>query len=185
MQCTLLRLFKYHARRAFLNLLPAEVYCCGFQFLILIFFVAGCSTPMAGLQPQYPPFEKSIFSRWGNFVEVDSLQPTLRWQPFSPPQDRTVTTAGMLTQIEGITYELRIWKTKAGMYGDEVYARDGMKLPYHKLEEPLEPSTRYLWSVRAHFLLDGHPRTIEWGIAGSLVREETVPNPSCYRFVTP
>ena len=113
MQCTLLRLFKYHARRAFLNLLPAEICCCGFQFLVLIFFLAGCSTPMAGLQPQYPPFEKSTFSRWGNFVEVDSLQPTLRWQPFPRPQDRAVTTAGMLTQIEGITYELRIWKTKA------------------------------------------------------------------------
>ncbi len=185
MPCTLLRLFKYYAGRVFPNRLPIEICRYGFLFLILIFFMAGCSTPMAGLQPQYPPFEKGIFSRWGNFVEVDSLQPTLRWQPFPQPQDRVGDKAGMLTQMEGITYELRVWKTIAGMSGDEVYARVGVKLPYHKLEEPLEPSTRYLWSVRAHFLLDGHPRTIEWGLAGKLVREETVPNPSCFRFVTP
>jgi len=185
MPCTLLRLFKYYAKGVFPNLLPIEIRRYGFLFLIFIFLIAGCSTPMAGLQPQYPPFEQKMFSRWGNFVEVDSLQPTLRWQPFPRPQDRVDDEAGMLTQMEAITYELRVWKTIAGMSGDEVYARAGVKLPYHKLEEPLEASTRYLWSVRAHFLLDGHPRTIEWGLAGKLVREETVPNPSCFRFVTP
>jgi hypothetical protein len=58
-------------------------------------------------------------------------------------------------------------------------------VPHHEVEEPLEPTTKYLWSVRAHFISDSHPRTIEWGLAGLLLRGETVPNPSCFRFKTP
>lgn len=158
----------------------------GFQILIFSFLVVvGCSTPIAGLQPYYPPFEKGLFSRWSKFVEVDSLQPMMRWQPFPRRQDSVLFKAGTPTPLKAITYELRVWKTTDGMSGDEVYARNGMKLPYHKLEKPLESSTRYLWSVRAHFLLNGHRRATEWGLGGKLVREETVPNPSCFRFITP
>ncbi len=131
---TLARSFRQNARRILPNRLPPEICKFGFLFLILIFYIAGCSTPMSGLQPQYPPFEKGLFSRWGKFVEVDSLQPTFRWQPFPRPQDRIVDKTGLPTQVKRVTYELRVWKTIAGMSGDEVYARVGMKLPYHKLE---------------------------------------------------
>jgi hypothetical protein len=148
-------------------------------------FAAGCGTPKVGLQPQYPPFKKGMFALWGEFIEVDSLQPTLRWQAFPRPEDRDRDEKGILSRIQDVRYEVRIWKTITASSGNLAYARGRLALPYHKLEEPLEPSTKYLWSVRSHFMLDGHPRTIEWGLAGFLLRDEVVPNPSCFRFATP
>ena len=156
----------------------------GIQALILLALVTGCGTPKAGLQPQYPPVKKGMFALWGKFIEVDSLQPTLRWEPFPRQEDRDADKEGFLSQIEDVTYELRIWKTITASSGELVYARGGLTLPSHKLEEPLEPSSKYLWSVRAHFVWDGQPRTIEWGLAGYLLRGEVVPNPSCFRFKT-
>lgn len=126
-----------------------------------------------------------MFALWGKFVEVDSLQPTLKWEPFQRQEDGDADQEKFLSRIEDVTYELRIRKTITANSGELVYARERLKLPYHKLEEPLEPSTQYLWSVRSHFVLDGHPRTIEWGLAGFLLRGEVVPNPSCFRFSTP
>ena len=153
--------------------------------LIFLLVLAGCGTPRVGLQPQYPPFEKGMFALWGRFTEVDSLQPTLRWEPFPRQEDRDADQDGWLSGIEDVTYELRIWKTITASSGKLVYARGRLRLPYHKVEEPLEPLTNYLWSVRSHFVRDGRPRTIEWGLAGYLLRGETVPNPSCFRFKTP
>jgi hypothetical protein len=157
----------------------------GLLAFMLIALITGCGTPRVGLQPQYPPFEKGMFAIWGKFVEVDSLQPTLQWEPFPRQDDRDADQEGFLSRIEEVTYELRIWKTVTANSGELVYARVRLALPYHKLEEPLEPSTKYLWSVRSHFMRDGHPRTIEWGLAGYLLRGEVVPNPSCFRFATP
>ena len=153
--------------------------------LLLVVLITGCGTPKVGLQPQYPPFKKGVFALWGKFVDVDSLQPTLRWQTFPRQEDRDRDEKGHLNRIEDITYEVRIWKTMTASSGELVYARGRLTLPYHKLEKRLESSTKYLWSVRAHFMLDGRPRTIEWGLAGVLLRDEVVPNPSCYRFATP
>ena len=153
--------------------------------VILLVSIAGCGTPKVGLQAQYPPVKKGMFALWGEFIEVDSLQPTLRWESFPRQEDRDVDQEGFLSRIEDVRYELRIWKTTTASSGELVYARGGLTFPHHKVEEPLEPTTKYLWSVRAHFIFDGHPRTIEWGLAGLLLRGETVPNPSCFRFKTP
>ena len=152
--------------------------------LIFLFVLTGCGTPKAGLQPEYPQFKKGMFALWGEFIEVDSLQPTLRWQPFPRQQDRDTDEKRYLSRIEGVTYELRVWKTITASSGGLVYSRENLRLPYHKLEETLEASTKYLWSVRAHFVRDGRPHTIEWGMAGFLLRDEVVPNPSCFRFKT-
>ncbi len=56
-------------------------------------------------------------------------------------------------------------------------------MPHHTPEIPLEPGIRYLWSVRDGFTVDGGFQVIEWGLAGSLLRGQTVPNDS--RFRTP
>jgi hypothetical protein len=157
----------------------------GLLAFILLALITGCGTPKVGLQPEYPPFKKGMFALWGKFGEVDSLQPTLRWQPFPRQEDRDRDEKGHLNGIEDVTYELRVWKTMTASSGELVYARERLRLPSHKLEEPLEHSTKYFWSVRAHFMRDGRARTIEWGLAGFLLRGETVPNPSCFRFKTP
>jgi hypothetical protein len=155
-------------------------------FLIVVGLLSGCGgIPSIGLQPENPLVEKGSFKLWGEFVEVDSLQPTLRWQPFPRAEDRNSDKEGNLDRVENVSYQLRVWKTVRGYSGRLVYARDGLTTPYHELDRALEPSSRYLWTVRARFVLDGLPQVTEWGLAGYLLRGDVIPNPSCFRFITP
>jgi hypothetical protein len=156
--------------------LHGQSVCILFALAIL----SGCGgVTVVGLHPVYPPLEKKAFATHCEFVEVDSLQPTLQWQPFPRPSD------DFAIKVQDVTYELRIWTTTQGPSGKLRYTRDGLILPSHKLEEPLEPSIQYLWSVRARFMIDGDLRVTEWGMAGLPLRNESVPNLSCFRFKTP
>lgn len=156
-----------------------------FAFTALLFLVIGCSFPQAGLQPNSPAATRSAFSLTTDFVEADSVQPALAWQSVTQTlyenNKRNIDAA----TISDITYELRIWETDTGYSGKLVYRRLGIPTTYHTVEEPLKPNGEYLWSVRAHFLLDGKPRVSEWGMAGFVMQHEPVPNPSCFRFKTP
>lgn len=146
--------------------------------------LAACQgANVVGLVPVYPPVAIRTFSLYGDFVEVDSLQPTFQWQPFALSEEKAADKTSGSEKIEDITYEIRIWKTDAG--DKLIYKRRELLEAYHRIETPLEPGTRYFWSVRAHFKLNGHPRTIEWSMAGYALRNETVPNESCLRFRTP
>lgn len=148
--------------------------------LLAVSLLFGCGgMRVVGLHPEYPPLEKGTFSLFAEFVPVDSLQPVLRWQPFPDPQ------SPQPEQVTDVTYELRIWDGMSRAENKLKYTREELTAPEHRVEEPLDPSTRYLWSVRAKFLLAGIPRLTEWGMAGLTLRSETVPNPSCFRFETP
>ena len=46
--------------------------------------------------------------------------------------------------------------------GELVYSKQGLTTPEHQLETPLEPDSRFFWTVRAHFRLDGKRRVTEW-----------------------
>jgi hypothetical protein len=101
------------------------------------------------------------------------IQPNLKWDAFS----------GL---GEDITYDLRIWRTKVGwrevQQGSVVYERQGITQPSHQIEMPLEPSTHYLWAVRAHFQRDGQKQITPWSyeIAAGAPDE-----PRYYHFWTP
>jgi hypothetical protein len=151
----------------------------GLFLLLLGVLSAGCGIAVVGLRPAYPPLQKKAFAIYPNFVEVDSLQPTFYWQQFPRPKD------DLAGKVQDVTYEFSIWRMTPGESGKLRYARSGLKSPYHKVEEPLEPSSKFFWSVRARFLIDGHGRVTEWGLAGIPLRNEAVPNQSCFRFQTP
>lgn len=151
--------------------------------LLLIF---GCkATPYVGLKPIYPPAKIRLFALYSQYAQVDSLQPSLQWEPFSPRADGSIRLENNPPSFKNITYELRIWAADSAMPIQLVYQRKDLESPLHKVEMLLEPDTRYLWSVRAHFTLGGKHRTIEWALAGYTLRDETVPNLSCLRFKTP
>jgi hypothetical protein len=99
-----------------------------------------------GLLPVSPPLGIGRFP-----PDVDSLRPTFRWKPFN---------AG------AVTYDLRIWGSyDTGMgsrIGEIVYSRERLVDSWHTLDAPLEPSSNYFWSVRAHFVQDGKGRVTEW-----------------------
>jgi len=147
---------------------------------------AACGAgPLPGLQPEYPAVKRSISAPLGEFVAVDSLRPTLRWRLFPEPEQRRKDAEHALDRVREVRYELRVWRTAHGHSGDLAYERDDLREPHHALEESLEPSTNYLWTVRARFELDGTTYVTEWGLASTTLRNHIVPHPSCYRFRTP
>jgi hypothetical protein len=93
---------------------------------------------------------------------VESLQPVFTWETF--PRDRRgeAPEEALRNRITDVTYALRIWKENDGAPGELIYARDGLAGPSHRLETPLEPSTKYFWSVQTRFRLDGHERASRW-----------------------
>lgn len=157
------------------------------SFIVMAITIFGCANgpPVVGLIPEYPPVEVKIFSLHAEFIEIDSLQPTMRWQPFSPSLYTNEEGTDPAETFEDVTYEVRIWRTIAGEQKRLAYGRRDLKTPEHRLETPLLPDTRYFWSVRAHFKLNGHPRTTEWSLAGYALLDTVVPNASCLRFKTP
>lgn len=131
----------------------------------LWFLLASCggAVPVTGLRGEHPRVERSA-------VKVDSLQPEFRWESFPRPRDHEQDKEGILKRIDGVTYELRVWKLtsvrKVALHDirvEPIYSRQGIKTPSHRIDKPLEPSTIYFWTVRARFEIDGHPRVTQWG----------------------
>ena len=144
---------------------------------------------VAGLKPESPSIEHeasdlwlTILAPWQDRIRnakethVDTLRPTFRWERF--PRIRDPSDPFFSTRMGSVTYELRLWKVGKGfpddykyswMYGcwdtdpgELVYSRQGIGQPEHTLETPLQPDSRYFWTVRAHFTLDGRRRATQW-----------------------
>ncbi len=152
---------------------------------VLCFVLAGCTTESSvyGLKPEYPSVRHSFFSPDIAYLTVNSLQPVLKWEQFPRAQDST-----LMGRISNVTYELHIWKIGEENHDPElVYEEKGIAGPSHKIGHSLEASTKYLWSVRAKFELDGKPRVTEWGRPqlGKVRRPNVFPDLYFYRFQTP
>jgi hypothetical protein len=76
----------------------------------------------------------------------------LSWDALSLSGGKKNNTA--IRPVNEITYELRVWKNGVGGRVP-VYERRGLTETKHRIENPLEPSTIYAWTVRARFVLDG------------------------------
>ena len=156
----------------------------GFSVCLWAVMFAGCGRPsIVGLHPDEPPVTRKGMSLQTDFVEVDTLKPTFRWHPLTIGADPPVDQETL--RIDNITYEIRIWRTVSSDAGKLVYQRRRLTTTEHHLEQALNYGTRYYWSVRAHFDIDGKKRTSEWTLAGYLLRSDSVPNDSCLRFKTP
>lgn len=155
----------------------------------------GCTfkVPTYGLRPVYPENRNrgGLFDGYESvFLKVDSLQPTLRWEPFPRSHDIRRDHQNLLSRIRDVTYDLKIWNSTYEFPDRVIYTRQGLLEPFHKIEQPLEPCAKYFWTVRARFKIDGETRVTEWGISevprGQEVRKSSIiPNPNLYRFRTP
>jgi hypothetical protein len=114
-------------------------------------------------------------------VTVDSITPTFRWERFPRSYDLE-NASGVPGTISDVRYDLRVLeamdRTPEGMIvpGKEVYRANNLPDAEHRispLPPPskssstgfvgwLVPCTRYFWSVRARFELDGRTRVTEW-----------------------
>jgi hypothetical protein len=110
----------------------------------------------------------------GQRIEKPSLQPNLKWDAFP-------------SLGEDVTYDLSIWRTKVGWrqvhQGSVVYERQGLTQPSQQIEVALEPSTHYLWAVRAHFKRNDRIQITPWSyeIAADTPDDE----PQYYHYWTP
>lgn len=188
---------------------------CKLSICGVILIVAGCGTkleykaPVSGFRPTYPEVTWSAYPNRApdllNWPIVDSLQPTLRWEPFpgehqtyegSRPTPFVTVDPG---SVRDVKYDLRIWTIRGRIPVEIAYESDGLTEPFHKLERALKPDTEYYWSVRARFSLDGKPRVSEWSLSqipctpdyglecarGVERRTGRIPPLNYYRFKTP
>jgi len=112
-----------------------------FVLTVGLFGLIACSANY-GLIPISPVADRPDYPNL-----VDSLQPTLEWNPYS----------GLDVTYDVIIYEgVRVKKPyafsleeKQLVSGKVVYYRQGLKEPQHTIEEPLKPNAEYRWEVRA------------------------------------
>ena len=144
------------------------------------------------LAPEFPKLVTCVFCgpiNFGRFefIAVDNQQPDFRWERFPRLGELGAGETGPAPSVTDVSYELRVYRSNryfkhtfvqfgfimmipipipitvdvwntAGM----VYERTGITQPRHRVELPLEPCTRYHWTVRARYALDGMPRATEW-----------------------
>jgi len=101
-----------------------------------------------GLAPVNPPMVSSrTFDQVDLVPIVTSLQPTLRWEAFKG---------------DAVTYDLMLWRAAGHNLGNLVYSRERLTESYHIVEIPLDPKTKYFWTIRARFSANGNTKVTEW-----------------------
>ena len=153
--------------------------CC-----VLLLWATSCGpVKVVGPRPLYPEAND-------DYIEIDSRQPTLRWEAFPNAEFLDAMPKGIEDRIADLTYDLRIWRAVEDYPAELAYARSGLAKPQHRLEVALDPAKQYHWTVRARFTLNGRSRVTHWGMLaeGSCIgadRKSRVPSLCHYRFSTP
>lgn len=130
------------------------------------------------------------------YTPVHSLQPMLEWEPFPRPRDRRPENASLLGRISEVSYDLKVWEVSAGYPQRLVIDRAGLAWQQYRPDVPLQPDTRYFWTFRARYRLDGMPHVTRWAFSSVPATAEGMPpGGSCdlddipvtnyFRFVTP
>ena len=135
-----------------------------------------------GLHPEHPELrradvcffceESAKTASFHLFTEVDTLRPEFRWQPLVGPGQSADHKAP--EKIQDVKYEIRLFTVQhLNFYenltpdnvrigperlGGPIYSRSGLVEPGHRIEQSLAPCTKYFWTVRARFRVDGQPR---------------------------
>lgn len=158
---------------------------------------------ISGFKPSYPKQEYAFWGARLTMVVVDSLQPTLRWTPFPGRHQFGAGDSGRpfipethAARARNVRYDVRIWQVENLTARAVVYERFAIKTNSHTLEESLQPSKPYFWSIRARFEINGETRISEWSLSmipwtpGESPRSQArrrgqIPAANFYRFETP
>ncbi len=127
----------------------------------------------------------SVLGSLFEWVAADSLQPRLEWQAFPRTGDIAAAPDDM-ARVRNVTYDLVIAREENLAPAEIVYRRNALPQPTHNVGIRLRPGTRYFWTVRARFELDGRTRVTQWGATDIQGLELTTsPSRYSYRFRTP
>ncbi len=119
------------------------------------------------------------------WTTVNELRPKLEWQAFPRPGDVAASPKDM-KKVRNVRYDLVIARERNLVPAEIVYERRGLVGATHRTDTALARGTRYFWTVRARFELDGQQRLTEWGSVHFKARENvTAPSQFSYRFRTP
>lgn len=150
----------------------------------------GVMSSAFGLAPITPPArgtltgDKFIGAKF-EWYAVDGLRPRFKWEAFPRSTDVAVAPEEM-NRVRNVRYDLLVAKEENMAPGEIIYQQQGLQSPDHVINLSLRPDSRYFWTVRARFDLDGRSRVTEWGSTHFAVRERiTAPSRYSYRFRTP
>lgn len=150
---------------------------------------AGWLSSAFGLAPVEPETrgqltgDRLIGDRF-EWVTADSLSPTFRWQSFPRPGDVAAAPDDM-ARVRNVRYDLVVAREKNLAPEAIVYRQEGLVRSTHTVTAPLAPATRYFWTVRARFELDGRERVTEWGATrANGAPPVAAPSSWSYRFRT-
>jgi len=107
--------------------------------------LSGCVAWGYGLAPVDPAARKILPSQ-----TVESLQPTLTWEPADPEEGPDVRYVLIVYRKEGFPAQ-----------AITAYTKDNIAGTSHTLERPLMPDTRYYWRVGITRKND-HEAYVEW-----------------------
>ena len=130
-----------------------------------------------GIHPKYPELHREtcfLCKTWSNhaFTEIDTLRPEFRWQPLVGVEQSGDNK--VFEKIQGVNYEIRLFTAQQqilfalgnrivpALLDGPTLRRSDLVEPRHQFEQSLAPCTKYFWTVRADFRIDGRPRLTEW-----------------------
>lgn len=151
---------------------------------------AGFMGVSFGLIPIYPQTRGAltgdkVIGAHFEWVTVSSTRPTFRWEAFPRASDLKVAPEEM-ARVSNVRYDLVVAEESNMNPGKVVYRRYGLTSASHALGVTLKGGTRYFWTVRARFELDGRERVTEWSSTHYIARQGmTAPSRYSYRFRTP
>jgi len=116
--------------------------------------------------------------------KAESTTPLLAWEAFPRASDREAKPAEM-ARVANVGYDLVIAEEENLAAARVVYRREGLPSTEHRIEHPLAPGRRYLWSVRARFELDGRTYVTDWARIGPSSEVLVAPSLVSYGFATP
>jgi hypothetical protein len=123
--------------------------------------LSGCTSigETSGIKPSSPPYWYSFYS---GVPEVDSLTPTLKWEPLE-----TENIDGDLTDIR---YDVDIFTVSGLLFQDETvdYHKEDIVETSLVVESPLQPDKRYFWRIRAKYKQNGREVTGDWNSRSDL-----------------
>lgn len=141
-------------------------------FLLYPFAQRKANAAYCGLAPLAPVDNKA-----------DGLSPLLSWESFPRESDVSVAPDDM-KRVRHVRYDLLVATGGNGETPTALYRADGLKETSLRLPMKLKPDTRYFWSVRARFELDGRTRVTEWATSCPF-ENQLVVDGKIYRFYTP
>jgi len=167
----------------------ADVISQIFRVIAALFILSGCTLKprvvgLVAVEPrpligEYAFLGPIYMERW-KIDKVDSIQPVFRWEAFPNMKPSESGGEDIASQIKDVTYDLKVWEIGGERTGDlfvapskpwyffgpgsePIYSQTGLTEPVHQIAVRLKPSTLYVWTVRARFLLAGQPRVTDWG----------------------